>query len=69
LIVLNHESFWGLFDETLSNYQLACIDVACPTELIATSKTGDRYQIKLGKYAMQPDIISLADVSLPTTKL
>jgi hypothetical protein len=68
-VILTSNSFWGLYNLDKNQYSLVCIDVACPIELVATTNTGDQYQIKLGEYAMQPDIISLADVSLPTTKL
>jgi hypothetical protein len=67
--ILKGDCFWGLFNHSQNNYALACIDVACPAEFVATDSIGDRYQIDLSEYALQSDIISLSDIYLPTTKL
>jgi hypothetical protein len=69
MITLTSESFWGIFDLTTNSYKLACIDIACPDQLIATDSNGDRYQIKTGEHAMQMHLVGLSDVHLPTQKL
>jgi hypothetical protein len=66
-VVIESPSFWGVLANEL--LLLCCIDVACPAEVTAIAANGDRYHIKLGEYAMQPDIISLSEVQLPTRKL
>jgi hypothetical protein len=69
MIVLSSESFWGIFDPDSGEYSLACIDLACPAEVIASTETGDHYKIQTEKYAMAPDFVAFSDIHLDTRKI
>jgi hypothetical protein len=69
LLVLSSDQFWGIYDPILQIYEMAAIDIGCPSHIVATSQSGDRYQIKTGEHAMQMHLIGLSDIRLPTQKL
>jgi hypothetical protein len=69
LILLQAEKFYGIFDQTVPEFVLACIDVDCPEKITANDQLKNQYQVSIGEHAQQVEIICLSNVQLPTKKL